>query len=139
MIKPAIPHILKLSRSKSIIYESSEACGTSLWEKLEQVAQLNHTLQQTFKRKINQHHPGIQDRGHQKDPFYQFSPCNFYKTLELAPRSFWLLFSTLLARWRKISSPYLQVPFQVPNYWTWNKTAPQKNLSFYQIHIKLKL
>ena len=51
-------------------------------------------------------------------------------------RTFWLLVLTLLPRWCKISSLYL-VPVQ--NYWTWAKTAYQKNWFFWSSPYKIEV
>ena len=51
-------------------------------------------------------------------------------------RTFWLLVLTLLPRWCKISSLYL-VPVQ--NYWTWAKTASQKNWFFWSSPYKIEV
>ena len=44
------------------------------------------------------------------------------------PRRFWLLILIIFIHGCKISGPYLIL---VSNYWTWNKTIPQKNKFFW--------
>ena len=54
--------------------------------------------------------------------------------VRLAPKTFWLLVSTILRRWCKISSSYL-IP--VSNYWTWTKTTPQNKPFFWSNPYKI--
>ena len=52
------------------------------------------------------------------------------------PKTFWLLFLTLLPHWCKISSLYL-VP--VPNHWIWTKITPQKKRFFWSSPYKIEV
>ena len=63
-------------------------------------------------------------------------PLQLLQTLELVPKTFWLLVLTLWPHWCKISSSYL-VP--VPNYWFWTKTTPQKKQFFWSDPHKIEV
>ena len=55
---------------------------------------------------------------------------------ELSPKTFWLLVSTPLSHLCKISRSYLVT---VSNYWTWTRSAPQKNRSLWSNSYKIKV
>ena len=63
---------------------------------------------------------------------YPLPPIN----IGIRPRNSWLIISTSLPHLCKISRPYL---VQVPNYWTWTKSIPQKIGFSGEILIKLRL
>ena len=65
--------------------------------------------------------------GSKKAPTTWFSSVTS-TNVGVSPKTFWLLASTLLLHWCKISRPYL-VP--VPNHWTWIKTTLQNKLFFW--------
>ena len=54
----------------------------------------------------------------------------------LVHKTLWLLVSTLLPHWSKISWSYL-VP--VPNYWTWTKITPLKKQFFWSNPYKIEV
>ena len=75
----------------------------------------------------------IHDRG--KRPTTSFPPVTS-TNFGFSRKNFWLLVSTLLPHWPKISRPYL---VSVPNYWTWTKSTPQKNWFFWSNPYKIDI